>query len=90
MVAPSSWLQSRLYGLFPAFVTSFLAWLDQHRMPKPPLGARAASVTSAAEILSTSENPRVHRAARRGKPAGDRYLQPVAARMDERGRIPSR
>lgn len=87
MVAPSSWLQSRAYALFPELTCAALAALEQYGMPATPLGARAAPVMPGAEILATTDNPRVHRAARRGKAAGVRYLQPVAAKLDSDGKL---
>jgi short-subunit dehydrogenase len=87
MVAPSSWLQSRAYALFPELTCAALAALEQYGMPATPLGARAAPVMPGAEILATTDNPRVHRAARQGKAAGVRYLQPVAAKLDNDGKL---
>jgi NAD(P)-dependent dehydrogenase (short-subunit alcohol dehydrogenase family) len=87
MVAPSSWLQSRIYALFPGLTSGLLAALDRYGMPATPLGARAAPVTSGAEILASSDNPGVRRVARRGRAAGERYLQPVAAKLDADGKM---
>jgi NAD(P)-dependent dehydrogenase (short-subunit alcohol dehydrogenase family) len=87
MVAPSSWLQARAYALFPELTSSALAALERHAMPATPLGARAAPVASGAEILSRTDNPRVQRIARRGRAAGERYLQPLAAKLDEDGKM---
>jgi NAD(P)-dependent dehydrogenase (short-subunit alcohol dehydrogenase family) len=87
MVSPSSWLQSRIYALLPGLTSGLLAALDRYGMPATPLGARAAPVTSGAEILASSDNPSVRRVARRGRAAGERYLQPVAARLDADGKL---
>lgn len=87
MVAPSSWLQARAYALFPGPISALLAAMDRYGMPATPLGARAAPVTSGAEILANSDNPGVRRVARRGKAAGERYLQPVAAKLDADGKM---
>lgn len=87
MVSPSPWLQTRAYALFPELTNSIMGLLERSGMPATPLGARAAPATSGAEILANSDNPLVHRAARRGKAAGERYLQPIAARLDEQGKL---
>lgn len=87
MVAPSSWLQSRAHALFPELTASALATLERYAMPATPLGARAAPVASGAEILSRTDDPRVQRIALRGKAAGERYLQPLAAKLDDEGKM---
>lgn len=83
MVAPSSWLQSRCYSLFPELTTDLLAAVDDLGMPRPPLGARAAPVSSGAEILATATDPGLLRLVRKSKPAGERYLQPVALLIED-------
>jgi hypothetical protein len=83
MVAPSSWLQSRLYALAPEFMTTLLAAMDAHRMPKPPLGARAAPPASGAELVAGASDPAFRRLVRRSKPAAERYLQPLAGLLDD-------
>jgi NAD(P)-dependent dehydrogenase (short-subunit alcohol dehydrogenase family) len=87
MVAPSSWLAARVHALWPGLTSALLAALDRYGMPATPLGARAAPVTSGAEILASSDNPGVRRVARRGRAAGERYLQPVAAKLDVDGKM---
>lgn len=87
MVSPSAWLQSRAYSLFPGVASAVLAAYERLGMPSTPLGARAAPVASGAEILATSADERVQRVARRGKAAAERYLQPLASKLDEQGRL---
>jgi len=87
MVSPSSWLQARAYALFPGLTGTLLAAIERYGMPSTPLGARAVPVTFGAEILANSESPGVRRVARRGRAAGERYLQPVAAQLDADGKM---
>jgi NAD(P)-dependent dehydrogenase (short-subunit alcohol dehydrogenase family) len=86
MVAPSSWLQSRAFALFPELTSTLLAVMDRYGMPATPLGARAAPAASGAEILATTDNPRVHLVARDAKAAAENYLQPLAANLDDDGK----
>lgn len=83
MVAPSSWLQSRFYALLPEFTTALFAAMDAHRMPKPPLGARAAPPASGAELVATASDPAFRRLVRRSKPAAEQYLQPLAVLLED-------
>jgi NAD(P)-dependent dehydrogenase (short-subunit alcohol dehydrogenase family) len=87
MVSPSSWLLTRAYALWPGLTCSILAAMERWTMPATPLGARAAPPASGAEILAASEDPRVHRVARKGRAAGERYLQPLAAKLNEQGKL---
>lgn len=76
MVAPSAWLEARAHALFPELSATLLAALDRLSLPRPPLGARALPASSGAEIVASSDDPRVKRMALRSQAAAERYLQP--------------
>lgn len=85
MVAPVSWLLSRFHALFPGLSISLAALAERHLLPATPLGARALPAQPGAEILIDAATPGVRRAVRMGRKYGERYLQPVAAKLNGAG-----
>jgi hypothetical protein len=89
MVSTLSWLQSRFYSLFPETTISLAAAADQYLLPACPPGAGEAPAVSAAEILVSTEDPKVQKVARHGQSDAARYLQPLASMINGNGRKPN-
>lgn len=82
MVSPVSWLLARFHALLPELSITLAALAERHLLPATPLGARELPAQPGAEILTQSRAPSVRKAARLGRKSGERYLQPVAAKLN--------